>query len=116
MKGSVKKILKIFRNPWFSSLMYPYCLSQQEKHKKGWRWPSTISEALTLHRGCCKEEAQVSGTGDDCTAGVHAEEGRICFEVRVVKRKGAVVSLRRVVETLGWGQELLLSQDTAKHC
>lgn len=37
------------------------------------------------------------------------------FEVKVVKRRGAVVSVRRVVETLGWGQELL-SLDTAKGC
>lgn len=28
----------------------------------------------------------MSGTGGDSTAGVHAEEGGVCLEVRVVKR------------------------------
>lgn len=89
VKGSAEKKKKswiLLESCGFSWLIYPYCLPQQEKHKKGWRRTSTMGEALTLCRRCCRQAGGTSKTEGDRTVGVHAEEGGTFFEAKTVRR------------------------------
>jgi len=70
------------------------CYSKKSTRRDGDSQAPPVKPSSFAKSAAGRQEAQETRTGGDCTAGVHAEEGGICFGVRVGRRRGDVVSAK----------------------